>query len=303
LMGIDEYGNRSIMMAGRKQPYQFAGKMIREIPIEQMATGGLTASKAKEMLRDGTAQGHKLTKKQKKYFGWVAGGKKQQGGYTDNPYQQEALDFLFEDDVVPQQQQEAPQESQEVDLEQLEKQNQELKDQDEYNAALMIAIQSGENPYAAVQGTSFTRGVGLSLNKVTKEKVGDKESYSYNYLLSKGYSPQVAAGIVANLKHESNFDPSAVGDSGKARGIAQWHPDRYAALSKQFDLNTLDGNLEALHYEMQTSERNAYDKIRRARTPEEAALMVDRYFERSAGLSTHKRMNTAKNVYNSFTNQ
>jgi hypothetical protein len=39
------------------------------------AHGGLlTADKAKEILRDGTAQGHKLTPKQKRYFGYIAGG-------------------------------------------------------------------------------------------------------------------------------------------------------------------------------------------------------------------------------------
>ena len=32
--------------------------------------------KAKEILRDGTAQGKKLTPKQKRFFGWVAGGSK-----------------------------------------------------------------------------------------------------------------------------------------------------------------------------------------------------------------------------------
>lgn len=39
-----------------------------------MRKGGLTSSKAKEILRDGTAQGHPLTEKQKKYFGYIAGG-------------------------------------------------------------------------------------------------------------------------------------------------------------------------------------------------------------------------------------
>lgn len=34
----------------------------------------LTPAKAKEMLRDGTANGQKLTKAQKGYFGAVAGG-------------------------------------------------------------------------------------------------------------------------------------------------------------------------------------------------------------------------------------
>lgn len=41
--------------------------------------GELSPGKAKEMLRDGTANGKKLTAKQKRYFGMVAGGKAQSG--------------------------------------------------------------------------------------------------------------------------------------------------------------------------------------------------------------------------------
>lgn len=43
---------------------------------EEMANGGLTSAKAKEILRDGTANGKALTDKQKRYFGWIAGGGK-----------------------------------------------------------------------------------------------------------------------------------------------------------------------------------------------------------------------------------
>jgi len=39
----------------------------------------VSKSKAREILRDGTAQGHKLTPKQKRYFGWIAGGAKRGG--------------------------------------------------------------------------------------------------------------------------------------------------------------------------------------------------------------------------------
>jgi hypothetical protein len=38
--------------------------------------GRLSSEKAKEILRDGTAHGHPLTKRQKRFFGWVAGGRK-----------------------------------------------------------------------------------------------------------------------------------------------------------------------------------------------------------------------------------
>lgn len=43
--------------------------------LRKMAKGGLTPSKAKKMLKDGTAQGKPLTDKQKRYFGAIAGGK------------------------------------------------------------------------------------------------------------------------------------------------------------------------------------------------------------------------------------
>jgi hypothetical protein len=42
--------------------------------------GNLTAWKAKKMLSDNSAQGHPLTARQKRYFGWVAGGRKDDGG-------------------------------------------------------------------------------------------------------------------------------------------------------------------------------------------------------------------------------
>lgn len=36
----------------------------------------LTSAKAKKILEDNSAQGHPLTEKQKRYFGWIAGGMK-----------------------------------------------------------------------------------------------------------------------------------------------------------------------------------------------------------------------------------
>lgn len=46
--------------------------------------GTVSAEKAKEILRDGTVHGHPLTAKQKRYFGWIAGGKKQEGGDVED---------------------------------------------------------------------------------------------------------------------------------------------------------------------------------------------------------------------------
>ena len=88
LLGIDNMGNKQRMKANTKTPYKFPGSKVREIP---MKSGGPSASKAAEMLRDGTAQGHKLTAKQKKYFQAIAHGwhpSQQTGGrITSGPSQ------------------------------------------------------------------------------------------------------------------------------------------------------------------------------------------------------------------------
>ena len=57
------------------------GLYIQDELEKEMANGGrVSSAKAKEILRDGTANGHKLTDKQKRYFGWIAGGAKADGG-------------------------------------------------------------------------------------------------------------------------------------------------------------------------------------------------------------------------------
>lgn len=58
-----------------------ASENVDYVPRSGMAEGGhVSAAKAKEILRDGTANGKKLTDKQKRYFGWIAGGGKAEGG-------------------------------------------------------------------------------------------------------------------------------------------------------------------------------------------------------------------------------
>lgn len=46
-------------------------------------TKKLTSAKAKEILRDDEVYNHSLSPKQKRYMGWVAGGKKENGGWLD----------------------------------------------------------------------------------------------------------------------------------------------------------------------------------------------------------------------------
>jgi hypothetical protein len=67
-------------------------------------------------------------------------------------------------------------------------------------------------------------------NKKPNKRVSPNEVYSY--LISKGVSTQHALGMMANIKHESNFIPTAVGDNGTSAGLFMHHNSRYDALKK-----------------------------------------------------------------------
>lgn len=75
----DQMGDEFLMLPG--QDYNFDADAVLEYPL---AKAGLSAAKAKEMLRDGKANGKKLTAKQKRYFGMVAAGKAQTGQQVNN---------------------------------------------------------------------------------------------------------------------------------------------------------------------------------------------------------------------------
>lgn len=106
-------------------------------------------------------------------------------------------------------------------------------------------------------------------------------------LQGQGWSREQAIGIAANLQHESNFNPGAVGDGGKAYGIAQWHPDRQAAFQAQYGKSirgsSLEEQLAFLTHEMRDgNEKAAGKRLMAATDPAEAASIVSRFYERPA---------------------
>lgn len=112
---------------------------------------------------------------------------------------------------------------------------------------------------------------------------------AYDFFMRKGYSQAQTAGIVGNLMGESSFRTHAVGDSGLAKGIAQWHPDRWNPLvawaqsqgKDPFDLTT---QLEMVDHELRTKERKAFNNLMSAKTVDEAtAAFIG--FERPSGFT------------------
>lgn len=110
---------------------------------------------------------------------------------------------------------------------------------------------------------------------------------SMAFFQGKGWTKEQAAGISANLGLESNFNPAAVGDSGRAYGAAQWHESRQQQFAKwagkPMQGSSLDEQLGFVHYELtQGQEQGAGELLRRAKSAREAGDIVSRKYERPA---------------------
>jgi len=147
---------------------------------------------------------------------------------------------------------------------------------------------SGGASGEAVQGTGNdpkTPSGGMTSGSVTPAQTGDKVRDAVNFFQSKGWTREQAAGIVANLQAESSLKTTETGDSGLARGLAQWHPDRQRAIEAHFGKSlskmTYQEQLEAVHWEMtEGSERGAGKALSRATSAEAAGATVSRLYER-----------------------
>jgi hypothetical protein len=141
----------------------------------------------------------------------------------------------------------------------------------------------------AVYGMATGTGGGKTptdniLNRPNTTTQADKEAL-VGMFMRYGWSREQASGIVANLLAESGFNPNAVGDGGKAYGIAQWHPDRQAAFAKwsgkDIRSSNLDDQVAFVNYELTNGNEAAAGRMLRASTnARQAGEVVSRYYER-----------------------
>lgn len=113
-----------------------------------------------------------------------------------------------------------------------------------------------------------------------------KRQQAVEFFLKQNWTLEQACGIVANLEAESGLRPDAVGDSGLAYGIAQWHPDRQAGftalLGKPIRESSLEEQLYWVHAELQSTEKAAGTALAACTTAAEAGACVSRRYERPA---------------------
>jgi len=118
--------------------------------------------------------------------------------------------------------------------------------------------------------------------KKYKENVAEGERVSpnavYDYLIQKGVPHKHALGMLANIKHESNFIPTSKGDGGTSAGLFMHHNDRYNGLKKHVnnDLRDWKGQID---YALQEADTRNYLK-RSFKSPEEASHWFTTKWER-----------------------
>jgi hypothetical protein len=113
-------------------------------------------------------------------------------------------------------------------------------------------------------------------------------SASMDYFKAQGWSRQAAAGITGNLAAESaSFNPKALGDWGRARGIGQWHPDRqkdfenWAGFKITDDRADRQKQLQFANFELTEGKyKSVGNRLRGATSADEAGAIVSNGYER-----------------------
>lgn len=135
---------------------------------------------------------------------------------------------------------------------------------------------------------------------------------AFNYLKSKGLSPEQAAGLVGNFMQEAgvNIDPKITNSIGH-KGIAQWDPDdrwpklvRFAR-SKNLNPESLEAQLQFVWYELETGDGGlSLSTLKGAKTVKQAAHLFVKQYERSGeGPGDHgyeNRITYGNQVYSKY---
>lgn len=124
-----------------------------------------------------------------------------------------------------------------------------------------------------------------------------------------GLPPAVVAGFLGNFEVEGGYT-GARGDGGTASGIAQWRGQRRENFRKQYGKDphqaTAAEQAKFVAWELNNPQAAGMtvaqrDAILAARTPEEAAELIDRYYERSSGEHRERRKAEARRLHDNTT--
>ena len=151
----------------------------------------------------------------------------------------------------------------------------------------VAAVLAGDRDAADRAFREFDQGMPQVQQDAPPGDMQSRQRDAMRYFQERGWTADQAAGIVANITRESGFDPNAVGDNGRAYGLAQWHPERRADYKARFGRDIEGASIEEqiafIQHELTVGKESAAGAaLRGARTAEEAAVIMSRQYERPA---------------------
>lgn len=141
---------------------------------------------------------------------------------------------------------------------------------------------------AADYANTKTQQAATAQREASAAKMGAmSQDETIAYMMRKGWSREDAIAIAANLQTESGLNAGAVGDNGKAYGLAQWHPDRQANFKRAFGKDIKSASfaeqLDFVDHELRKgTERSAGKALARAGSVGEKAAALSKLYERPA---------------------
>ena len=142
--------------------------------------------------------------------------------------------------------------------------------------------------------------------KLTTTTSTGNPKIAMEFFLDQGWTPEQAAGLVANLQAESydRIDPAAFNAKEQAYGIAQWRGPRKRDFEREMGRpikgSSLDDQLKFVQWELNNTEKRAGRRLKQATTAAEAAAIVDEFYERSAGIHRQERIALANSLMTAF---
>lgn len=157
----------------------------------------------------------------------------------------------------------------------------------------------------AYQVTTTTPSLAQVAGGGVTTNIAEPQAKAIGNLRATGWNDNVVSGFVGNFMQEGGWD-GAKGDGGTAHGVAQWRGERLEnfkkIIGKSPTESSIDEQMKFVQWEMENPQAAGMtvkqrDMILAAKTPEEAAALIDKYYERSDGKSVGKRQSHAKNVH------
>jgi len=137
--------------------------------------------------------------------------------------------------------------------------------------------------------------------KVAAEKI-------YERLRKHGLTHAQAVGVIGNMQVEApGLDTGAKFEEEGSFGLVQWRGGRLAGLEKFAadqggEVTDYEIQVDYMMQELESSESGAYQHLKGAQSPGEAAAVFDQYYERSSGEARDQRIANANSLAESIPN-